>query len=243
MNGARLHDASVPRPHGDQTAITSSRLEHAPGTQPRPDRHATSPNRDPIRPWAGEVACRRCGGCVPSRPRRAMARRLVASGDASRRVRCFQQWQPFVHGPYVMSMGRVEHGFDAVVVELTARTGPWAGARLPRSGPPTTPPSAVVRGLPRRCWPKPCSAPTPPRGRWRARWPARSTAIPMRAAGSTWRPGICSADGRGCPWSISSAGTVEATARRCTARSAVTTRCAWPSGRSNCSPTATTACR
>jgi hypothetical protein len=39
------------------------------------------------------------------------------------RVRCFSQWQPFVHGPDVMSKGRVEHGFGAVRVGPTAEDG------------------------------------------------------------------------------------------------------------------------
>ena len=39
------------------------------------------------------------------------------------RVTCFRQLQPFADGPYVMSGGRVEVGFDSSIVRLTTDTG------------------------------------------------------------------------------------------------------------------------
>jgi L-alanine-DL-glutamate epimerase-like enolase superfamily enzyme len=39
------------------------------------------------------------------------------------RVTCFRQQQPFVDGPYVLSDGRVDHGFDSLVVRLVTDTG------------------------------------------------------------------------------------------------------------------------
>ena len=39
------------------------------------------------------------------------------------RVTCFRQWQPFTDGPYVLSGGRVDHGFDSLVVRVTTDTG------------------------------------------------------------------------------------------------------------------------
>jgi len=36
------------------------------------------------------------------------------------RVTCFRQWQPFVDGPYVLSAGRSDDGFDSLVVRLEA---------------------------------------------------------------------------------------------------------------------------
>jgi L-alanine-DL-glutamate epimerase-like enolase superfamily enzyme len=37
------------------------------------------------------------------------------------RVTCFRQWQPFVDGPYVLSIGRTDEGFDSLIVRLEAR--------------------------------------------------------------------------------------------------------------------------
>jgi L-alanine-DL-glutamate epimerase-like enolase superfamily enzyme len=37
------------------------------------------------------------------------------------RVTCFRQWQPFVDGPYVLSAGRSDDGFDSLVVRIEAR--------------------------------------------------------------------------------------------------------------------------
>jgi L-alanine-DL-glutamate epimerase-like enolase superfamily enzyme len=37
------------------------------------------------------------------------------------RVTCFRQWQPFVHGPYVLSTGRSDDGFDSLVVRIDAQ--------------------------------------------------------------------------------------------------------------------------
>lgn len=39
------------------------------------------------------------------------------------RVRCFRQWQPFADGPYVLSGGRVDEGFDSLVVGLGTDDG------------------------------------------------------------------------------------------------------------------------
>lgn len=39
------------------------------------------------------------------------------------RVTCFRQEQPFADGPYVLSGGRVDHGFDSLVVRLTTENG------------------------------------------------------------------------------------------------------------------------
>ena len=39
------------------------------------------------------------------------------------RVSCFRQLQPFADGPYVLSGGRVDHGFDSLVVRLVTDTG------------------------------------------------------------------------------------------------------------------------
>ena len=39
------------------------------------------------------------------------------------RVTCFRQWQPFADGPYVLSGGRVDHGFDSLVVRITTDSG------------------------------------------------------------------------------------------------------------------------
>jgi L-alanine-DL-glutamate epimerase-like enolase superfamily enzyme len=39
------------------------------------------------------------------------------------RVSCFRQLQPFTDGPYVLSGGRVDHGFDSLVVRLTTSDG------------------------------------------------------------------------------------------------------------------------
>lgn len=39
------------------------------------------------------------------------------------RVTCFRQLQPFADGPYVLSGGRVDHGFDSLVVRITTDAG------------------------------------------------------------------------------------------------------------------------
>lgn len=39
------------------------------------------------------------------------------------RVTCFRQWQPFVDGPYVLSGGRSDDGFDSLVVRLVTDSG------------------------------------------------------------------------------------------------------------------------
>lgn len=39
------------------------------------------------------------------------------------RVTCFRQWQPFADGPYVLSGGRVDHGFDSLVVRVEDESG------------------------------------------------------------------------------------------------------------------------
>lgn len=39
------------------------------------------------------------------------------------RVTCFRQWQPFADGPYVLSGGRSDDGFDSLLVRLVTDTG------------------------------------------------------------------------------------------------------------------------